>query len=65
MSALNCLMSVLQVHDEFDTGDIVLRAQISELVFVMTPRIFVVLSKLIESDVRMSQRLRAVSLSLI
>lgn len=56
-------MSVLQVHDEFDTGDIVLRAQISELVFVMTPRIFVVLSKLIESDVKMSQRLRAVSLS--
>lgn len=54
-------MSVLQVHDDFDTNDIVLRAQISDLVLVMAPRVFLVLSQLIMSDVRMPQKLRAVS----
>lgn len=53
-------MSILQVHDNFDTNDIVLRAQIADVVFVMTPRIFVVLSKIIESDARTPQKLRAV-----
>lgn len=55
----------MQVHDEFDTNDIVLRSQIADLLFVMTPRIFTVLMKLIESDARTPERVRVVSVFLI
>ncbi|XP_063707380.1 uncharacterized protein LOC134836106 isoform X2 [Culicoides brevitarsis] len=59
ISAVNCLKGILQVHDEFDTTDIVLRANVADVVFKMTPRVFVVLSNLFESDAKMSQKLRA------
>uniref|UniRef100_A0A336LYQ5 CSON005528 protein n=1 Tax=Culicoides sonorensis TaxID=179676 RepID=A0A336LYQ5_CULSO len=62
ISAINCLMSVFQVHNEFDKEDVVLRNQIADILFIMTPRIFGVLSKLIESDKRTPSKLKAKAL---
>lgn len=60
-AAIACLMGVLQIHDDFEKDDVVLRDQISNVIFILTPKIFAVLVKIIESDSRTSRRLRAVS----
>lgn len=39
LAAVNCLMSIMQVHDEADFTDVVLRDQIANVIFLFLPKI--------------------------
>lgn len=49
-SAVEALMSLTQVHDKSDFSDVVLREQISKLIFIVLPQIATVLIKVCQED---------------
>uniref|UniRef100_A0A182LZ06 Uncharacterized protein n=1 Tax=Anopheles culicifacies TaxID=139723 RepID=A0A182LZ06_9DIPT len=48
--AVDSILSVLQVHDDFDFNDIVLRCQVAELLFITLPKLLVILVSIINGD---------------
>lgn len=48
--AIECVMATMQVHDEFDFADIVLRSQVSELLFIVLPKLLVAMVSVINGD---------------
>lgn len=61
MSAINCLLSSLYIDDTADFTDMVLRDQISNEAYVMTPKILVVLKSVALGDEKLGHSLIAVS----
>ncbi|KFB53563.1 hypothetical protein ZHAS_00021797 [Anopheles sinensis] len=48
--AVDSILSVLQVHDDFDFNDIVVRCQVAELLFIALPRIIATFVIIINGD---------------
>lgn len=55
-TALDCLMSLLHVHESSDLDDIVLRNQIGGIVFFALPMLWTSLCKIILSDAKIGHR---------
>lgn len=61
LTALDALMSLLHVDEDSESGDIVLRNQISGIVFFAVPMIWTSLSKLILNDPKIGKQVIEVS----
>ncbi|XP_055617312.1 TELO2-interacting protein 1 homolog [Toxorhynchites rutilus septentrionalis] len=48
--AIECIMATMQVHDEFDLADVVLRCQIAELLFIVLPKLLMAMVSVINGD---------------
>ncbi|XP_037027040.1 TELO2-interacting protein 1 homolog [Bradysia coprophila] len=57
MSAINCLLSTLYINDTADFADAVLRDQISNEAYVMTPKILAVLKSIALGDEKLGHSL--------
>lgn len=64
ISAINCLLSTLYINDAADFGDLVLRDQISDQAYVMTPKILAVLKTIAIGDEKLGHSLISVSWSI-
>lgn len=62
IAAINCLLSSMQIHDEADFSDVVLRSQIADVVFAISPGIFAKLSRVPVGDPKQGHTVIAVSL---
>lgn len=65
MKAIECIQSVLQIHDNADTSDIVLRHQIADIVFILLPKIVATLKNIATGDEKQGHALISVSLQKI
>ncbi|XP_053659080.1 TELO2-interacting protein 1 homolog [Anopheles marshallii] len=48
--AVDAILSLLQVHDDFDFNDIVLRCQVAELLFITLPKLLTIFVSIINGD---------------
>uniref|UniRef100_A0A182PPY3 Uncharacterized protein n=1 Tax=Anopheles epiroticus TaxID=199890 RepID=A0A182PPY3_9DIPT len=48
--AVDSILSLLQVHDEFDVNDVVLRCQVAELLFITLPKLLATFVSIINGD---------------
>lgn len=60
ISAIRCLMATFYVHDGADSSDIVLRDQVSNLMFIMLPKVVATLQKIVHGAETQGQLLIAV-----
>lgn len=63
MSAINCILSTLYINDAADFTDTVLRDQISNEAYVMTPKILAVFKSIALGDEKLGHSLISVSCS--
>lgn len=61
MAAIKCVMSLKYVHEEADVGDIVLRNQIADVVFILLPKVVSTLFQVATGDETQGYVLIAVS----
>lgn len=59
--AINCILTLMHVHDEVDFDDIVLQSQLSNVLFITTPKTFGVLFGVIHGDPKQGSQLISVS----
>ncbi|XP_062556981.1 TELO2-interacting protein 1 homolog [Armigeres subalbatus] len=50
VQAVECIMATLQIHDQFDFSDKVLRCQVAELLFIVLPKLLVALVSVVNGD---------------
>lgn len=62
MAGIKCMMSVLQVHNEADSSDIVLRDQIANVVFILLPKLTLTLINVAIGDMTQGQALISVNI---
>ncbi|XP_053690294.1 TELO2-interacting protein 1 homolog [Sabethes cyaneus] len=48
--SVECILATMQIHDEFDSTDSVLRHQVAELLFIVLPKLLVALVTVINGD---------------
>lgn len=62
MSSISCLLSTLYIDDDADFSDVVLRDQISNEAYVMTPKVIAVLKSIMLGDEKLGHSLISVCL---
>lgn len=60
MSSIRCLLSTLYIDDDADFSDVVLRDQISNEAYVMTPKVLAVLKSIMLGDEKLGHSLISV-----
>lgn len=60
MSSISCLLSTLYIDDDADFSDVVLRDQISNETYVMTPKVIAVLKAIMLGDEKLGHSLISV-----
>lgn len=50
ISSMKCILGIFQLHDEADFSDVVLRRQISNMVFIILPKIFTTFYHVAQED---------------
>lgn len=48
--AVECILATMQIHDQFDFSDKVLRCQVAELLFIVLPKLLVALISVVNGD---------------
>ncbi|XP_055523883.1 TELO2-interacting protein 1 homolog [Wyeomyia smithii] len=50
IQSIECIMATMQIHDDFDVADSVLRHQVAELLFIVLPKLLVALVMVVTGD---------------
>lgn len=65
ISAMKCILGVFQLHDESDFTDVVMREQISNMVFIILPKIFTTFYHVTQEDDSKGVQLKVLALKSI
>ncbi|KXJ77559.1 hypothetical protein RP20_CCG007224 [Aedes albopictus] len=57
MQAVECILAAMQIHDEIDFSDKVLRCQVAELLFIVLPKLLVALVSVVNGDEKQGKAL--------
>ncbi|XP_052866264.1 TELO2-interacting protein 1 homolog [Anopheles cruzii] len=61
IQAVDAILSLLQVHDYFDSNDIVLRCQVAELLFVVLPKLMATFLIVVKGDDKQGVEMKCIA----